>query len=100
MPREAISATAVEMEMEGEWGRRERQDSHCSTDSDSLGLEGLEPLHLDDLISQRKTYTMYVQCKRRPTEHSQSCRFNIAGTVKLNALRLSATIFLMSLLFF
>jgi len=44
--------------MEGEWGRRERQDSHCSTDSDSLGLEGLEPLHLDDLISQRKTYTI------------------------------------------
>ena len=56
MPKEAISATAVEME--GELERRERQDSHCSTDSDSFGLEGLEPLQLDDLISQRKNHTM------------------------------------------
>ena len=52
MPREAISSTAVEMD--GEWERRERQDSHCSTDSDSFGLEGLEPLRLDDIVSQRK----------------------------------------------
>ena len=59
MPREAVSASAAEME--GEWERRERQDSYCSTDSDSFGLEGLEPLQLDDLVSQRKSHqSMYV----------------------------------------